>query len=333
MEFDESVNKVIGKIDKELGDKNARIKIIALLSEKEQLIRLSEDEIKTMFPPNGYIFEPGFFYNYKYNLDDFISFRVEENNRASIGQDKFKLRYGSPDLNSFGINAREINGFKKNDLATNLNSISLGDKTDGSFYGITDKYIVGKLRCKNGKVEPALHHRIQIWVLEDDNLIRVDGKYRLIKEPKGESIILDCMDEKQLFEWFRNLLKQIQPDYVDLLDKNRSWRTELPNLFSVTDKEKLEADKIRLKRIEEKFDLLELSRNDIKTLVDSSENLKVVFEKCLNNQKDEFKENYADELSQYKSEIEQQKKEIEAEIKRIQYNTTANLDHWVNLIK
>ena len=318
MEFDESAHKVIGKIEKELGDRNARIKVIALLSEKEQVIRLSEDETKTAFPPYGYIFEPGFFYNYKYSIDDFISFRIEENIRASIDQDKFKLKYGSPDLNSFGINAREISGFKKNDLATNLNTIILEDKSDGSFYGITDKYIVGKLRCKNEKVEPALHHRIQIWDLEENNLIRVDGKYRLIKEPQGESIILDCMDEKQLFEWFRKLLKQIQPDYVDLLDKNRSWRTELPNLFSATDTEKLEADKIRLKRIEEKFDLLELSRNDIKTLVDSSENLKIAFEKCLNTHKDEFKENYANELSQYKTEIEQQKKELEAEIKLIQ---------------
>lgn len=318
MVFDEAVNKVIGKIDNKLGDKNARIKIIALLSEKDQLIRLSENEIKEMFPPSGFIFEPGFFYNYKYSLEDFVSFRIEENSRASAGQDKFKLKYGSPDLKSFGINTREINGFKKHGLATNLNTISLGDKTDGSFYGITDKYIVGKLRCKNGNVEPALHHRVQLWDLENENIISVDGKCRLIKEPQGESIVLDCMDEKQLFEWFRQLLKQIQPDYVDLLDKNRSWRIELPNLFSATDKEKLEADHIRLKRIEEKFDLLELSRNEIKTLVDSSENLKVVFEKCLDNHKDEFKENYADELSQYKSEIEQQKKELETEINRIQ---------------
>jgi hypothetical protein len=318
MVFDEAVNKVIGKIDKELGDKNARIKIIALLSEKDQLIRLSENEIKELFPPSGFIFEPGFFYNYKYSLEDYISFRIEENSRASAGQDKFKLKYGSPDLKSFGINTRVINGFKKNGLATNLNTISLEDKTDGSFYGITDKYIVGKLRCKNGDVEPALHHRIQIWDLENENIISVDGKCRLIKEPQGESIVLDCMDEKQLFEWFRQLLKQIQPDYVDLLDKNRSWRTELPNLFSTTDKEKLEADHIRLKRIEEKFDLLELSRNDVKTLVDSSEKFKVAFEECLNNHKDEFKENYAAELSQYKSEIEQQKKELDAEIEKIQ---------------
>jgi len=318
MVFDETVNKVIGKIDKELGDKNARIKIIAFLSEKDQLTRLTENETKELFPPNGFVFEPGFFHNYKYNLGDIITFRIEENNRASDGQDKFKLKYSSPDLKSFGINTREIYGFKKNGLSTNLNTITLEDKTDGLFYGITDKYIVGKLRCKNNSVEPALHHRIQLWDIESENMISVDGKYRLIKEPQGESIVLDCMDEMQLFEWFRQHLKQIQPDYVDLLDKNRSWRNELPILFSETDKEKLEADQIRIKRIEEKFDLLELSRNDVKILVDSSEKFKVAFEECLNNHKEEYKENYANELSQYKSEIEQQKIELEAEIKLIQ---------------
>lgn len=326
MEFDKSITKVIGLLEKEIPDKknedvlSAKIKVCGLINSDNSVIKPSSEELKLLFPPLGYVFEYRFFNNYpSFKLGELLEFWTDENHYAKGSQDKIKIRNHNPDLKHFGIiDAREIIGFKINGFATNLNTISLYDETDGDFYGITDKYFVGKLRCKNGKIEPALHRRIQIWDLEDDNLIGVDRKYRLIKKPQGESIILDCMDEKQLFEWFRDLLKQIQPDYVDLLDKNRSWRTELPILFSVTDKEKLEADKIRLKRIEEKFDLLELSRNDIKTLVNSSENLKVVFERCLNNHKDEFKENYADELSQYKSEIEQQKKELVIEIKSIQ---------------
>ncbi|MFA5433368.1 MAG: hypothetical protein WC319_10955 [Candidatus Paceibacterota bacterium] len=326
MEFDKSITKVIGLLEKEIPDKknedvlSAKIKVCGLINSDNSVIKPSSEELKLLFPPLGYVFEYRFFKNYpSFKLGELLEFWTDENHYAKESQDKIKIRNHNPDLKHFGIiDAREIIGFKINGFATNLNTISLYDETDGDFYGITDKYFVGKLRCKNGKIEPALHRRIQIWDLEDDNLIGVDRKYRLIKKPQGESIILDCMDEKQLFEWFRDLLKQIQPDYVDLLDKNRSWRTELPILFSVTDKEKLEADKIRLKRIEEKFDLLELSRNDIKTLVDSSENLKVVFKKCLNNHKDEFKEIYVDELSQYKSEIEQQKKELDAEIERIQ---------------
>lgn len=316
--------KTIGLIEKEITDKNnedvlsAKIKVCGLISNDNSILKPTFDELKLLFPPSGFVFEYRFFNNYNFELGDIIEFWTDEIRSTRDDWDKIKIRNYNPDIKYFGIESRKISGFKKNDLATNLNTITLEDKTDGSFFGIADKYIVGKLRCKNEKVEPALHHRIQIWDLEDDNLISVDGKYRLIKEPQGESIILDCMDEKQLFEWFRKLLKQIQPDYVDLLDKNRSWRTELPNLFSATDKEKLEADHIRLKRIEEKLELLELSRNDIKTLVDSSENLKVVFEKNLNNHKDEFKETYANELSQYRSEIEQQKKELDTEIKIIQ---------------
>lgn len=331
MEFDKSIYKVVGKIDKELGDKNARIKAVALVSEKERITKLTDYDAKAYFPPHGYIFEPGFFYNYRFNLNEYISCRVEENNKATTGQDRIKLKFGNPEIKIFGINARKINGFKKNGLSTNLNTVSLEDETEGSFYGITDKYIVGKLRFKNGKVEPALHHRIQIWDLDYDNLISIDGEHRIIQEPKGESLILDCMDEKQLFEWFRKLLKQIQPDYVDLLDKNRSWRTELPNLFSISNKEKFEADKIRFKRIEEKFDLLKLSRIDIKTLVDSSEDFKATFEKCIGDHKEEYKENYKLELAQYKLEIDRQKNVLECEIKELQNQKESEEDFLAKL--
>lgn len=316
--------KTIGLIEKEITDKNnedvlsAKIKVCGLICNDNSILKPSFDELKLLFPPSGYVFEYRFFNNYNFEIGDIIEFWTDEIRSTRDDWDNIKIRNYNPDLKYFGIESRKISGFKKNDLATNLNTITLEDKTDGSFFGITDKYIVGKLRCKNEKVEPALHHRIQIWDLEDDNLISVDGKYRLIKEPQGESIILDCMDEKQLFEWFRQLLKQIQPDYVDLLDKNRSWRTELPSLFSITDNEKLQADLIRHKRIEGKFDLLELSRNDIKTLVDSSDNLKAAFEKKINEHKEDFKSSYQNELSQYKSEIEQQKKELDVEIKRLQ---------------
>ena len=321
MEFNESTYKVIGKIDKELGDKNAKIKVIALWSVKEELERLTENELKRLFPPNGYVFEPGFFYNYpKFNLEDFISFWVEENIKATPGQDKYRLRFDASEIKSFGVFARNIVGFKQNYGVTNLDTILLQDKEINTkvFYGVTDKYIIGKLKITNGKIEPALNHRIKMWNLSNSNFITTEDKIRLIYEPQENYQILDCMDDKQLFEWFREYFKQIKPDYVNLLDQNASWRTELPKLFSTIDSEKLEADKIRLKRIEEKFDLLKLSGNEIKTLVDSSENLKIFFEKCIQEHKEEFKAIYRQELVQYQSEIEKQKIELNNEIKKLQ---------------
>jgi hypothetical protein len=320
MEFNDSKHKVVGIIEKELGDKNARIKVIALLSEKEQLLKFTENELRIMFPPSGYVFEPGFFYNHKYNLNNYISFIVEENVKATTGQDKYKLRFGESEIKNFGVYARMIGGFKQIDHVTNLNTIILQDDeiSTSGFYGITEKYIVGKLKVINGKIEPALHHRIKMWDLSDSNFVTIEDKIRLVNEPQGDFQILDCLDDKQLFEWFREYLNQIEPEYVKLLDNQRSWRTKIPEKFSTIDSEKLEADKIRIKRIEEKFDLLELSRTDIKTLVDSSENLKGTFIKYLEKHKEEFKENYQHELELYKSEIEQQKSLLNSEIKKLQ---------------
>ena len=54
------------------------------------------------------------------------------------------------------------------------------DFSDGVFFGLTDKYVVGKLRAKKGIIEPALHHRIQIWDREEQNIIENDNCYRLL---------------------------------------------------------------------------------------------------------------------------------------------------------
>lgn len=316
--------KAIGLIEKEISDKNnvevlsAKIKISGLINEDSSIINLTDNQLKALFPPLGYVFEYNFFKNYHFKIGDVLEFWTDEILYAKENQDKYKIRNYNPDLKYFGINAREIKGFKENGFTTNLDLISLDDTTDGPpFYGITDKYVIGRLRLKKGKVEPALHHRIKMWNLDKDNLLTIDGHFRLIQEPQGKTSILDCMSDKQLFEWFREYLNQIDPDYVKILDNKRSWRDKIPELFSTIDSEKLEADKIRIKRIEEKFDLIELSRTDIKTLVDNSQTLKSAFINCVDKHKEEFKEDYQQELMQYKTQIEQQKLELRSEIEKL----------------
>jgi len=315
MEFDEQKYKVVGLIKKELGGSSAEIKVIALLSENNKLIQISQDEIRSYFPPKGYVFEPGFFYNYNYKVDDFISFKVEKNDRAREGDDEYRLNTISSELNEFGLKACRVNGFEKKALTTNLNLLSLAGNISGTFYGITDKYIIGKLKINSiGKIEPIYRSRIHLWDLDDANILYIDNKYRLVNEPQEGSLILDCMDDKQLFEWFRTYLKRIQPDYVSLLDHNAIWRTELPKMFAAIDYEKLEADKIRLKRIEEKFDLLELFREEIISLTEGSEKFKKVFTKSLEKHIEEFNDKYTKELEEFKTEIDQQKRNLNSQI-------------------
>ena len=308
MNYDNERNKVVGVIEKELGGNSAKIKALGVISDNNEFLDLSVDDAKDFFPPYGYLFEPGFFLNHNYKTGDIIQFWAEENFKSEGGYDKFKLKYKSNEVKSYGINTLYINGFRKTNLVACLEDISLEeDFSDGVFFGLTDKYVVGKLRAKKGIIEPALHHRIQIWDREEQNIIENDNCYRLLNEPIGDSITLDCMTDNQLFEWFRDLLKKIEPDFVKLLDKNASWRIELPKLFSLVDDERLEADKIRLKRIEEKFELISLTRQEIKLLVDNSEKLKETFHEVINSHKQEFKNGYKTELDTFEAEIKEQK--------------------------
>ena len=247
MEFNIDQNKVIGIIDHVLGGKSARIKAIALLNKSNSPINLTEREAEVYFPPKGYIFEPGFFHNFRFQENEIVSFFIEENEKAEFGQDKYRLKYNASEIKYYGINARKITGFKKNKLTTDLSLVQVdGDSADGKFYGITDKYIIGELRIRNEKIEPALHHRITLWDFEKENILNHNGHLKLHHCPTGESMVLDCMNDKQLFDWFRDELKKIEPDYVSILDSKAKWRTEIPRLFSQADKERYEVDKVRL---------------------------------------------------------------------------------------
>ncbi len=311
--------RIIGIIEHEFGGKSARIKAVAYLNEDNMPIGFSDNEAALYLQPNGYIFEPSFFYNYKFQINDIVSFYIEENDRAKDDDDKFRLKVNASEIKYYGFSARSVIGFKKNNLATDLSLIKVEhDTSDGKFFGITDKYIIGELRIKNKKIEPALHHRIKIWDRDEDDVLIHNKLMRLHSCPEGESIVLDCMSDKQLFEWYRDELKRVEPDYVNILDKKARWRTEIPQLFSKADKERYEVDRVRFERINEKFRILDLSILDITTLIEKSNSLREVFNKAIEAHKEEWKTSYKKELEEYRQEFDKQKKFLDKELGVIQ---------------
>jgi len=145
--------KIIGIVEYELGGKSARIKPIAYLNKDNIPITFTNKESSLYLQPNGYVFEPGFFYNYKFQLNDIVSFYVEENEKAKDGDDKYRLKVNASEIKYYGYTARRTEGFIKNNLATDLSLLRIkNDTSDGKFYGITDKYIIGELRMKNGRI-------------------------------------------------------------------------------------------------------------------------------------------------------------------------------------
>ncbi len=178
--------------------------------------------------------------------------------------------------------------------------------------------MIGKLRLHNGKITPTHHNRIKVWDIENVNKIEYNGINKLLNEPTGEYLLLDCMNDKQLFEWFRGELKKIEPTYVNMLDKKAKWRNEIPKLFSDADKEKYEVDKVRFERIKDKFNILDLSISDIKTLIEKSDSLLEVFNNAIEKHKEELKSYYETELKEYRKEFETQKEEFQNTLNSLQ---------------
>ena len=319
MTFNIDNDKVIGIIDQEIGGKSARIKAIGILKKNNKPINLTEKDAEEYFPPKGFIFEPGFFYNFKHQENEIVSFYIDDNERAESGLDQYRLKVNASEIKNYGFSTRRINGFKKNNLSLDLSLVKVeNDTSDGKFFGITDKYIVGELRLKNGEIEPALHHRITFWDLEEDNILSYKDQAKLHHYPNGDSMVLDCMDDKQLFDWFRDELKKIEPDYVTLMDKKAKWRTEIPKLFSLADKDRYEVDKVRFERIKEKFSVLEFSILDVRKLVEKSDSLLEAFNNSLERHKEEFKGEYKNEVEAYRKEVEKQNKLLDKKLSVLQ---------------
>lgn len=314
MEFNIESDRLIGIVDHELGGRSARIKVLAFITPNNQVNILNELEAMNLFPSKGFVFEPGFFHNHHFQEKDIICFSAEENEMAIDGKDIFRIAE-SQKVQKYGIKARRIKGFYKKDLTTDLSKIMLiDDDSDGEFYGVTDKYIIGKLRKKGNVIEPALYNRIKVWDIDDQNILDLKSQILLHDKPSGENIILDCMDDKKLFEWFRLKLDQIDHDYVTLLDKKGKWRDEFPKLLLKENKEVFEVETIRLRRLTEAIKNISLSFNDIKTFVEKSDYLKTLFLATINSHKEEFQAGYKKELDSFKKEIEIQKEIIQEEL-------------------
>ncbi|MEI9921112.1 MAG: hypothetical protein WDO14_20300 [Bacteroidota bacterium] len=324
-------NKVIGIVEHEI-QKHARIRVVGLKSNKGEIITLTETEAIKSFPPKGYIFEPGFFQSYKFHVEEVILFDVEQNTRAEGDQDRFRINVEKrQNVKSFGVPARTIKNFKQRDLSTDLSSIGLDDLSDGEFYGVTNEHIIGRLRLKNGKLESANSNFIRLWHREGVHILEHTKGIRLDKAPEGSSQVLDCMDDKQLFEWFRSKLKTINPDYVQFLDIKGKWREEIPKILSQSDSEHTDVEKIRLKRLDSKFELYRLSINEIMSLADTSQQIKKCVTQSLEDLKEELKINYADEIEKHERHLNEQAQMIDARKLELEHLEKESADLLLNI--
>ena len=171
-----------------------------------------------------------------------------------------------------------------------------------------------------------------MWDLDECETVAYKNEIYLLSEPKGESMPLDCMDDKQLFDWFREELKKIEPEYVNMLDLKAKWRTEIPKLFSQSNKERYEVDKVRFDRVNEKFQYINFTLSDITALIEKSDSLKTAFNLAIEKHKEEFKAEYENQIEEYRIEVEKQKKQLDEEIRTLEARKEKNKTNLNDLI-
>lgn len=324
--------KALGVIDVIKND-SVQIKILAV-KEKDYEI-LSEGEARKLFPPNGFVFGASFLKEYPHlhekdliDIDCLLNHQISEHD---YNKDRYIVYRGS--AKKHYVKTIRISNPRIDNYSIDLNDITVDSKEfEGDFFGYTATKIFGKLRLKNGKLSPASNKRINMWDLDECETVAYQNEIYLLSEPKGESMPLDCMDDKQLFDWFREELKKIEPEYVNMLDLKAKWRTEIPKLFSQSNNERYEVDKVRFDRINEKFQYLNFTLSDITNLVEKSDLLKTAFNLAIEKHKKEFKAEYENQLKEYRIEVEKQKKQLDEEIRTLEARKEKNKTNLNDLI-
>lgn len=75
--------------------------------------------------------------------------------------------------------------------------------------------------------------------------------------------------------------------------------------------------KIRFDRVERNFHNYDLLVSDIKELAETSDNLREVFQSCIERQKEELRKEYITDIEEFKSKNESDKQKLELQLTKI----------------
>ena len=319
--------KITGIVEKRIAEFNALIKVLALNGSNE---KFTPHDLIEMFPPEGYVFGPSFFpKNSMITEGELVDCECEENSQYT-GMGNFTKYIVSDEstcknnyLKTFNVKHLPLQG-RYSDIQS-INTDAIDCKT---VFCVSDgKKILGKLRLlANGIIEPVVKKRVYVWDRDNCEIIS-NGFFDYVKFPDNGYHIYDCMDDPKLFEWFREKLRRIDPEYIKLLDEQTRWRKDFPKFFDDSDKESFELDQYRLSRIKNKFSGMELSLHEIHQLLDTSKSLRQVFNKAIKNHIESFQSEYEQDLATIKKEYDVQKSQFEDKLKEIKAEISDKTKH------
>ena len=317
-------SRIIGFIEP-LGN-NARVTVLGYKNSAGDYIALEKSKCKSVFYPDGKVFAGKFQFDRDVNPISpysFIEFSVTQSQKsADFDGDDYIVDYDQKTVQKSFSSIINVNyqtslesGFiTQQEINSCLNKAEL--KNNGGYFLIrSGDYLYGlfKYESSTDTVRPVKGKEANAYIIDQDIYQRCCIKYNQ-KEyflgnvnvlPFKQSGIIDCMDDKQLGEWFKEQLKTCAEAEKFLYIKKEVFQN-FASKFKETDDI---IDEKRLERVKGKLDSLEFTFKEIKELLDSNSSLTQVLNDTLKQMKDEYQSTWASTLEASKAALN---KEIES---------------------
>lgn len=319
-------SRIIGFIEPVLNSDNARITVIGYKNPNGSYTALDKNKAKSIFFPEGKVFAPKFHFDregYNVSPNSFLEFSVRTSLKdASFKGDEYIMDYGGKinpknftSIITIKYQTSLESGFiTQDELASCIDKSEL-KKLNGYFLLRSGNYLYGLFRydAPSDSIRPVKGKETNSYEIDtivyNENCVKINqNEYyigNLNQLPFNQVGIIDCMDDKQIGEWFKEQLKTCAE-----AEKLLSIKKEVFQTFASTFKETNDViDEIRLERAKGKLDSLEFTFKEIKELLDSNSSLTQVLNNTLKQMKDEYQSTWASTLEASKATLN---KEIES---------------------
>lgn len=309
-------SRIIGFIEP-LGN-NARVTVLGYRNGADDYITLEKSKCKSVFYPEGKVFAGKFQFDRDVNPIlpySFIEFSVTQSQKsADFDGDDYIVDYDQKIIQKSFSSIINVNyqtslesGFiTQQEINSCINKAEL--KNNGGYFLIrSGDYLYGlfKYEASTDTVRPVKGKEANVYIIDQDVYqkccIKLNQKEYFLGNvnalPFKQSGIIDCMDDKQLGEWFKDQLKTCAE-----AEKFLSIKKEVFQNFASKFKETNDViDEIRLERAKGKLDSLEFTFKEIKELLDTNSSLTQVLNDTLKQMKDEYQSSWASTLEAAKA--------------------------------
>lgn len=311
-------SRIIGFIEPLLNSDNARVTVIGYKNPDGNYIALDKDKVKSIFLPEGKVFAPKFQYDRDGNSispNSFVEFSVRSSLKdTSYKDDKYIMDYTGKIIHKSFTSIITIkyqtsleSGFITQDELNSCINKSELKNLNGYFLLRSGNYLYGLFRYDgpSDSIRPVKGKETNTYEIDEsiyqDNCIKINQSEYFIgnlnKFPFKQVGIIDCMDDKQIGEWFKEQLKSCAE-----AEKLLSIKKEVFQNFASKFKETNDViDEIRLERAKGRLASLDFTFKEIKELLDTNSSLTQVLNDTLKKMKDEYQSSWASTLEASKT--------------------------------